>query len=52
MKNVRFSLCTSACTKVFTLWSRSSLKENAIPEPKAQKQRNSNHKNGKFLSQH
>ena len=47
MKNVIFSFFTSFFTKVFTLWSRTFLKEKAMHEPKPQKQPNSNYKNGR-----
>ena len=40
VKNKTFSRCTSSCTKVFTLWVRTPLKEHAMPEMKPQKQRN------------
>jgi hypothetical protein len=40
VKNVAFSRCTSSCTKVFTLWLDTPLKENAMPEAKPKKQRN------------
>ena len=47
MKNVIFSFFRSFFTKVFTLWSRTFLKEKAMHEPKQQKQSNSNYKNGR-----
>ena len=47
MKNVIFSFFRSFFTKVFTLWSRTFLKEKAMHEPKPQKQSNSNYENGR-----
>ncbi len=47
MKNVTFSLFTSFFTHVFTLWPCSGLKENAMPEPKLEKQRPENYQNGR-----
>lgn len=42
--NVTFLRCTSSYTKVFTLWPRAPLKEDAMREPKPKEQRNSTYK--------
>jgi hypothetical protein len=47
LKNETFSHCTSSCTKVFTLWPRTWLKENAMLEPKPRKQRPQNNQSGR-----
>jgi hypothetical protein len=47
VKNVTFSLFTSFFTQVFTLWLRTPLKENAMPESNPQKQRPENYQNGR-----
>jgi hypothetical protein len=47
VKNVRFSRCTSSCTKVFTLWPDTPLNENAMQESEPQKRRPANYQNGR-----
>jgi len=47
VKNVTLSLFTSSFTQVFTLWVRTSLKENAMQDTKPKKQRLENYQNGR-----
>ena len=47
MKNAILTLCTFACTEVFTFWQRIFRREREMPEAKPKKQRRENHKNGR-----
>jgi hypothetical protein len=47
VKDVRISLFSLVFTQVFTLWPRTPLKENTMPESKPRKQRPENNQNGR-----
>src|ERR1700732_3676801 len=46
-KNVTFSPCTSSRTQVFTLWPRTPLKTNAMPETKPKSSGREHYQNGR-----